>query len=206
MDKFALSSGLIGLALGLLGLALLVFAVVRTWKKKMKRNGLVFSVFLFLLFSAAGAACIFLSMFVQTFHRLTYEKLIGVVTATGGQGIIDMRFEDATTGKRHVFELRGEQWEVEGYILRWKPFLRFLGADVHYRVTRFTGRWESPDSAQASHYQLAREPGYWKFLMKYARKRFLLVDAVQGIGAFQYPAEKPYDLYINDTGFIIKNR
>lgn len=206
MDKFALSSGLIGLALGLLGLALLVFAVVRTWKKKMKLNGLVFSVFFFLLFSAAGAACVFLSMFVQTFHRLTYEKPLGVVTATGMEGAMDMRFEDSATGRRHVFELRGDQWMVEGYILRWKPFLRFLGADSHYRLTRFSGRWQSPDSTRITNYQLADEPGYWKFMMKHARNKFPLVDAAYGICAFQYPAEKPFDLYINDTGFIVKSR
>jgi hypothetical protein len=206
MDKFALSSGLIGLAFGLLGLALLAFAVVRTWKKKMKLNGLLFSLFIFLLFSAVGAACVFLSMFVQTFHRLTYEKPVGVVTAAGAEGVIDMRFEDAATGKRHVFELRGDQWMAEGYILRWKPFLRFLGADSHYRLTRFSGRWESQDSTGITNYQLADEPGYWKLMLKHAKKKFLLVDAVYGIGAFQYPAEKPYDLYINDTGFIIKSR
>lgn len=206
MDKFALSSGLIGLAFGLLGLALLIFAVVRTWKKKMRPNGLVFSVFLFLLFSAVSAACVFLSMFVQTFHRLTYEKPVGVVTAAGAEGVIDMRFEDAATGKRHVFELRGDQWMAEGYILRWKRFLRFLGADSHYRLTRFSGRWESPDSTRITNYQVAEEPGYWKFMMRHAKRKFLLVDAVYGIGAFQYPAGKPYDLYINDTGFIIKPR
>lgn len=206
MHKFALSSGLIGLAFGLLGLALLVFAVVRTWKKKMRLNGLVFSVFLFLLFSATGAACVFLSMFVQTFHRLTYEKPVGVVTAAGAEGVIDMRFEDAATGKRHVFELRGDQWMAEGYILRWKPFLRFLGAESHYRLTRFSGRWESPDSTRITNYQVAEEPGYWKFMMRHAKRKFLLVDAVYGICAFQYPAGKPYDLYINDTGFIIKPR
>ncbi len=206
MDRFAISAGLVGLALGLLGLALLVFALVRTWKKKMRLNGLVFSIFLFLLFSAAGAAGVFLSLFVQTFHRLTYEKPIGVVTAAGGQGIIDMRFEDAATGKRHVFELSGDQWMAEGYILRWKPFLRFLGADSHYRLTRFSGRWESPDSTRITNYQLADEPGYWKFMMRHAKKKLLLVDAVYGICAFQYPSGQPYDLYINDTGFIIKPR
>lgn len=206
MDKFALSSGLIGLAFGLLGLALLVFAVVRLWKKKMKLNGLLMSVFIFLLFSAVGAACVFLSMFVQTFHRLTYEKPVGVVTASGGEGALDMRFEDAATGKRHVFELAGDQWMAEGYIVRWRPFLRFLGAGAYYKLTRFSGRWECPDSVRITNYRVADEPGYWKFMMKHAGKKFPLVDAVYGIGAFQYPSERPYDLLINDTGFIIKPR
>ncbi|HBE73036.1 MAG TPA: hypothetical protein DDW31_02930 [candidate division Zixibacteria bacterium] len=206
MDKFALSSGLIGLAFGLLGLALLVFAVVRTWKKKMRLNSLVQSVFLFLLFSAVGAACVFLSLFVQTFHRLTYEERLGTVAAVGEQGVMDVRFEDAASKQRHVFELKGDQWMVEGYILRWKPFLRFLGAGLYYKVTRFSGRWEDPAKPQASHYQLAQEPGYWKFMMKHAGKKLPLVDAVYGIGAFQYPSERPYDLLINDTGFIIKPR
>lgn len=206
MDKFALSTGLIGAALGLLGLALLVFAIVRVAKKKMRLNGLVFSIFLFLLFSAVGAACVFLSMFVQTFHRLTYEKPVGVVTAAGGEGLIDMRFEDAANGRRYVFELSGDQWMAEGYIMRWKPFLRLLGAGSYYRLTRFSGRWECPDSTRINNYQIADEPGYWKFMMRYAKKKLLLVDAVYGIGAFQYPSQKPYDLYINDTGFIIKPR
>jgi len=205
MDNFSLFFGLLGLALGLLGLFLLAFAIHRAVKRKMRLNGLLLAIFMSLLFSAVGAAFVFLSLFVQTFHRLTYEEPLGVVTATGGGGVIDMRFEEAATGKRYVFELRGDQWMVEGYVLRWKPFLRFLGAGWHYRLTRFSGRWESPDNIRITNYPLAKEPGYWRCLLKWA-KEIPLVDAAYGVAAFQYPSEKPYQLYLNDAGLVIKAR
>jgi hypothetical protein len=92
---------------------------------------------------------------------------------------------------------------IQGYILRWKPFLRFLGARPYYRVTRFSGRWESADSTTVCNYQLVKEPGYWGTLLRYGQK-YPLIDAVQGIAAFQYPDPGAYMVYITDAGFVLK--
>lgn len=37
-------------------------------------------------------------------------------------------------------------------------------------------------------------------------KKIPFVDAAYGTAAFQYPSTDPYDIYINDTGFIIKKK
>jgi outer membrane receptor protein involved in Fe transport len=114
-----------------------------------------------------------------------------------------MHYVDQANARTYGFELSGDQWMIEGYILRWKPFLRFLGAKPYYKVTRFSGRWESPDSTHITNHQLWTEPGHWKWLLQHGQQ-FPLIDAVQGIAAFQYPDSGTYYVYITDPGFVLK--
>jgi len=57
---------------------------------------------------------------------------------------MDVRYVDEVNKITSGFELSGDQWMIEGYILRWKPFLRFLGAKPYYKVTRFSGAGNRP--------------------------------------------------------------
>jgi hypothetical protein len=52
------------------------------------------------------------------------------------------------------FLIRGDQWMIEGDILKWDDWLNFLGLETRYRLTRVRGRyvstqqetWKSPRS------------------------------------------------------------
>ena len=83
--------------------------------------------------------------------------------------------------------------------------MRWLGAGAYYRVTRFTGRWSDPAKQIVSVYQIEPETHLWRFLLKYGN-RIPFIDAAYGIAAFQYPNKDTIDIYINDTGFILRIR
>jgi len=203
MDTFAQNTALLGIGLGALALIIIVSSVILKIKKKIGLGSL-WSGFLFFLILLLAGACMFsLSLFARTYSLLNNDQRIGTVTAIKTDNGLQMRYTEEATGARHVFPLDGDQWMIQGYILRWKPFMRFLGAKPYYRVTRFSGRWESPDSTTITNYQLVKEPGYWGALLRYGQK-LPLIDAVQGIAAFQYPDSNAYAVYITDAGFVLK--
>jgi hypothetical protein len=203
MDTFAHNTALLGICLGSLALIVIVSSVILKIKKKIGLGSL-WSAFLFFLILLLAGACMFsLSLFARTYSLLNNDQRIGQVVCFKTDSGLQMRYFDDAAGAKHVFPLAGDQWMIQGYILRWKPFLRFLGAKPYYRVTRFSGRWESPDSTTITNYQLVMEPGYWGALLRYGQK-LPLIDAVQGIAAFQYPGNDTFKVYITDAGFVLK--
>jgi hypothetical protein len=205
MDKFAVSTGLIGLTIGLIALLVFIYLVSRLAKRKAGPS----RAFNLLLNSAVlailSAAFIFLSLFVQTLNRYLHDQRIGTVIARQeGRGLV-LEFADLKSDRRFDFQLNGDQWMIEGYIVRWNPLLRWLGAGAYYKIDRFSGRYESDTcTLKPGRYLIdASHRGLWRSLLKYGQ-RTRLIDAAYGIAAFQYPADEPYGLYINDSGFIIK--
>ncbi|MBU1355584.1 MAG: hypothetical protein KJ620_03380 [Candidatus Edwardsbacteria bacterium] len=205
MDKFALSTGLIGLAIGLVALLVLVYLISRLAKRK-ARAGRAFNLLLnSAVLAVLSAAFIFLSLFVQTLNRYLHDQRIGTITARQeGQALV-MEFADLKTERQFDFELNGDQWMIEGYIVRWNPLLRWLGAGAYYKIDRFSGRYESDTcSLRPGRYSIDdSHRGLWRYLLKHGNK-LRVIDAAYGIAAFQYPGSEPYGLYINDSGFIIK--
>lgn len=205
MDKFVLITGIAGILLSIISLIILISALVKLFKKRTNIKNFLFSLLLFLVLIGFGSSFIFLSLFLQTFSRYTHEERIGKVYAEKTDGEIKIYFFDEKKDRDYFFNLAGDQWMVEGYILRWSLLVRWLGAGSYYRITRFRGRCETPEEKVASEYQIYPEETPWKFLLKYG-ERIPFVDAAYGIGAFQYPAQDTFFIYINDTGFILRTR
>jgi hypothetical protein len=203
MDLFARNTALIGFLLSGLALAVLVTAIFLKVKKKIRLGGLFNSGIVAVVLGALAAAFISLSLFARAYNLLSSDTRIGTVSAVRNGPAMYLHWVDQANNKTYGFELAGDQWMIEGYILRWKPFLRFLGAQPYYKVTRFSGRWESPDSTRITNHQLWTEPGHWRWLLQNGQK-FPLIDAVQGIAAFQYPDSGMYAVYITDAGFVLK--
>jgi hypothetical protein len=205
MDKFALNTGLIGLAFGLIALVILITMFRLAFKKKI-RAGRAFNLLLnAVVLSLIAAVFVFLSLFVQTLNRYLHDQRIGSILARKQGQVIEIAFYDAKTSRDHRFSIDGDQWMIEGYIVRWNPLLRWLGAGAYYKIDRFSGRFESDTcSLKPGRFAIDRsQRGMWKSLLKYGQ-RLKVIDAAYGIAAFQYPAEEPFGLYINDSGFIIK--
>lgn len=200
MDNFVTVIGISGLVLLALAIIVLVSALIDVFKKRTSTKGLLASLVIFLVTCGFGLAVTAIALFVHTFSRFTHEEKIGYVLAEAHDDAIAMTFCDEREDQTHSFKLTGEQWMVEGYIMRWSTSLRWLGAESYFLITRFSGR---DIAASSSVYQIAPETGLWRFLLKNCEK-IPFVDAAYGIGAFQYPSPDRFHLYINDTGFIIR--
>jgi hypothetical protein len=203
MDKFVLVTGIAGLLLLSLSLILLIYIVVNVIKGRTKIKRSIYGTLVFLITIVFASSLIYLSLFLQTFTRYTYEKKIGWIYTEPVGDSTRMTFYQEKENRMHFFTTAGEQWMVEGYFLRWNTALRWLGAGAYYRITRFSGRWENTEAKMTSVYQMHPEEGLWEFLLKHAEK-IPGVDAAYGIGVFQYPSPDTFYLYVNDTGFILR--
>lgn len=196
-------TGITGFVLLFISLCILIYATVKIVKRKMKTKWFVSSLVIFLIFFFCSLSFIYLSLFLQTFSRYTHEERIGTVKAEKSDGKINVYFVNEKDSTAYNFVLSGDQWMVEGCILRWDVYLRWLGAGSYYKVTRFRGRWETPKRVKTSEYVIKPQGKLWRFLLRHA-KSMPFVDTAYGIGAYQYPDEDTYYLYINDTGFILR--
>jgi hypothetical protein len=205
MDKFTLIIGLIGTVLLAISVIVIITAIIHLIKKKTTFKKSLSSLIIFLITFAFGTSFIYLSLFLQTFSRYTKEEHVGWVYAEPNGETTRVTFFSTAKQKHYWFEISGEQWMIEGYFLRWGLALRWLGAGAYYRVTRFTGRWTNQDEQTASVYQIYPESQLWKFLLKHGDK-IPFIDTAYGIAAFQYPRHDTVDIFINDTGFILRIR
>ncbi len=203
MDIFILVIGLIGLLLLTVALIALINIIVNIIKGRARIKKIIYSLLLFVIFSALAASFIYFSLFLRTFVRYTHEEKIGWVYATPVNDGVNVTFYDKKENRMHFFSVTGEQWMIEGHFLRWSTVLRWLGANPYYRITRFSGRSERDEPNIQSTYRIHPEEELWQFLLKHAEK-IPGVDTAYGIGAFQYAGSDTFYLYINDTGFILR--
>jgi hypothetical protein len=202
MDKFVTIIGLIGFVLLAFAFIIIIYAFIDLVKKRMRFRKFLSSTILFLILFGFGFAFTSLAFFLHTFSRYIHEDRIGWIYAERIGDKIKMSFANEKNNDIKLFDLSGDQWMVEGYIMRWSLSLRWLGAGSYYRIARFSGRSLTEEGPKSS-YEIAPENALWKFLLTQG-KNIPFVDAAYGIAVFQYPSRDTFYLYINDTGFILK--
>jgi hypothetical protein len=87
-----------------------------------------------------------------TYTRLTHEQraLKAEFTKTG-----EHQFDAVLTypqGEVQRVTLRGDEWQVDARIVKWKPLANIIGFDAAYRLERISGRYsEITDERSAPH-------------------------------------------------------
>jgi hypothetical protein len=105
--------------------------------------------------------------------------------------------------------VRGDQWMIEGDILKWDHWLNFLGLKTRYRLTRLRGRYletEMEIRHRPTVYSLVKEENHplWRYLYLYGHQ-LPFVSTVYGNAAFQTSTEnKRYFLYAGTSGFLVR--
>ena len=220
-------STLIYIALGLLILILLLLMVFvfkrvrriirRLRRKPVDRVGIIAStlrLLLLLFLFAASLAMLFLGAFIQSYTSFTHRELAATVNCTAVPDTDDtMILELVTLESPQValirrYRLRGQQWTVEGHILKWDDWLNFIGLRTMYKLTRVRGRYlraEDEMNKKATVYSLVanEEAPHWRWLYEYGA-RLPFVQAVYGNTVFTFPSEtKTFVVYVTTSGFMI---
>lgn len=202
MDRFILIIGLTGFILILISSYLFISTLIRIIKKKEAFKNLLPSFISFIILLLLSVVFLLLFSFLQTFSRFSYEEKIGELYTNKTDDEIHLIFNDIKNGKNYEFNLNGDQWEIEGEILVFSKTLRWLGAESYYRISRFSGRFEEPKEEIIKYFEINKKSKFWEFILKNGEK-LPFIDTAYGIGAYQYPGYN-YEIYINDTGFIIR--
>jgi hypothetical protein len=211
-------------ALGLLliGVAMLVLFITkrahrliyRLQRRPVRNVGIVVStlrLLLILLLISVSIAVLFLGAFIQSYVSFTHRELARCTAVLGTKDMMTLELvmrESPTAASINRYRLRGQQWTIEGHILTWDDWLKFLGLRTMYKLTRVRGRYlRTGDEMNrpATVYSLVanEEDRCWRWLYEYGA-RLPFVQAVYGNTVFTFPSEtKTFDIYVTTSGFMI---
>ncbi|MBP1740283.1 MAG: hypothetical protein H6Q48_2576, partial [Deltaproteobacteria bacterium] len=145
-------AGAVGVLLGILFFLVFVYRRVR-WligvlgRKEAGSPGLFASlrnlVLILLWASIFGMLC-FLGFFLGTYHAFTYEKPVAeiAVEPAAEPRMVRVTLMELDPPSKRQFLIRGDQWMLEGDILKWENWLQLWGLENRYRLTRLRGRYQ----------------------------------------------------------------
>ena len=120
-----------------LGIILFILGIQRVWRRRVLTGSLEGLVGLLLLAIAALMAAISINLY--TYDRLTHESTIAEVRfqEVGPQHFLaSIMFKN----KAKILDLRGDEWQIDARVLKWRGTAVLIGFDTLYRLDRFSGR------------------------------------------------------------------
>jgi hypothetical protein len=125
------------------------FACRRHWRERRRlhalHRGLWGIIFALLAFIGAG-----LGTAVIGYKRLVAEQQVALVTT---RQLAPQQFAvriDVPNGDHNSAELRGDEWELDARVIKWKPRAVELGAPPLYRLDRLSGRYRNVEQEKLS--------------------------------------------------------
>jgi hypothetical protein len=197
------------LAIGMLiALPLEVLALRRLAKLR-----LVGGAFYFLLgafFILLGLCLGLVAASLHGYKRLTAEQLAAKVTLRQlGERQYALTLEAPGSAPQH-YDVRGDEWQIDARVLKWRPAATIAGFDTVYRLERLSGRYGDiiqERTAKRTVHALAvsDEPvDLWDLAKRY-HSYVPLVDALYGSAAYVPMAEgAQYDVSVSATGLVVR--
>lgn len=144
-----------------------------------------------------------------TYQRLTHEQEAARITSRQlGERHFAVSLQARNAPPRH-FQVRGDEWQVDARVLKWRAMGSLVGLDTLYRLERLSGRYGDVASERASQrtvYDLAEDPGLdlWTLTRRYQRY-VPLADALYGSAAFVPMAEgAEYVVTVSSSGLVVR--
>ena len=198
--------------IGVVGVLLafpLELAAIRRLRRLQLGRGTLFLVSgAFVLALAAGAALLAANLY--TYARLTHEQEAAHVSIRQlGDRHFVVSVQAKTVPPRH-FDLRGDEWQIDARVLKWRPAATIAGFDTLYRLERISGRYGDviqERTAKRTVYALAvgDEPvDLWDLAKRY-HAYVPMVDALYGSGAYVPMAEgAEYAVTVSASGLVVR--
>jgi hypothetical protein len=206
LDPRALIVG-VALAGALLAVPLLVAGLRRLARLRLVRGTLYLLVGGIVLLAVTAAGLVAANLL--TYARLTQEQEAARLTSRQlGERHFAVRLQ-AKNAPAKQFELRGDEWQIDARVLKWRALGTLLGLDTLYRLERLSGRYgdvASERAAPRSVHDLAEEPGVdlWALTRRY-QHYVPLADAMYGSAAFVPMAEgAEYVVTVSSTGLVVR--
>ena len=192
---------------GVIALLLLIEAVrrLRDWQL---HSGIAYLVVAAVV-AALGMGGAMLAASLHTYARLTQEQEAAraVFRELGPKRYELILVLSAEPSRR--YEIRGDEWQIDARVLKWKGMATFVGLDTLYRFERVAGRYADTaqeKSAARSVHALSAEAGFdlWAALKQYHRW-LPLADALYGSAAYAPMADgAQYAISVSTTGLLIR--
>jgi hypothetical protein len=187
---------------------LFLFAAVRRIRRRKVFGGLLngATALVLILLSACTAL---IAGDLRTYQRLTYEQPVGELqlNRTG-----ERQFNAVLTypgGERADFALRGDEWQIDARVLKWRALANIVGFDSVYRLERIGGRYarieeerDQPRTVYALNPPQRIDP--WDLVHRY-HSWIPGLDALYGSAAFLPMADGAlYEIKMSQSGLVAR--
>jgi hypothetical protein len=147
---------------------------------------------------------------LHTYQRLTHERDVATLSF---EALAPERFEVTITypenGPARRYELRGDEWQLDARVLKWRGGATLLGLDTLYRVERLSGRYHEvarEREAPRSVFSLAPQAGLdlWSMARRY-ETWLPWVDATYGSATYLPMAnEARFQVRLTQSGLVAR--
>ncbi len=171
-------------ARGVLGLVLLVVALCLLW----------------------------LATLMQTYLGLTSDIRVAQVRATSVANAQHEMFvelvlynKDGQQTSDNTYLVAGDEWMLQGDIIKFPSWLNILGLHSGYKLTRLEGRYDDPNlERHATHTVIVLNGGDDQFFKTVQEQAWTspFIQAAYGNGVFLAPDGKTYNVYVSQTGLF----
>jgi len=192
---------------GLFGLLFVAFAIRSVRERRFIACG-VRSLFA-LCFVLAAVATWLLGFSLLTFERLTHEQLAAEIMLSK----LGERHYKATltypSDKTQSVELRGDEWQIDARMLKWRGMANIAGFDTVYRLERIAGRYSDIEAERSfiRTVHVLNEPARidaWELVRRY-KDYVPWVDALFGSATFVPMADGAlYAVSVSQSGLIAR--
>lgn len=196
------------LLLGAAGVLLLMHAARRARRRRLlAASGSGVSGLCLLALGGLAAA---VALNLHTYQRLTHEQDVATLAFTergSAHFEVTIEYPDARPTRRYA--LRGDEWQLDARIIKWRGAGNLLGLDTLYRVERLSGRYRDIARERAeprSVFALAPQPGVdlWSAARRYDRW-LPWVDATYGSAAYLPMADGArYRVRVTQSGLLAR--
>jgi len=195
-------------ALGiLLALPLELAALGRLRRLRLMSGTVYFLLGAFLVLVGVAAGLVAASL--HGYRRLTHEQLAANVSVRQlGERHFALTLEAPAAAPRH-FELRGDEWQIDARVLKWRAMGTLAGFDTVYRLERLSGRYADlprEKSGPRTVYALAQEEGLdvWPAIRRY-HEWLPFADALYGSAAYVPLSENAsYRVTVSNSGLVVR--
>jgi hypothetical protein len=196
----------------LLAGVLFVLAAMRQMLRRRPVSG-VFSGALALALFLAAAAVALLAADLRTYQRLGFEQSAAELQfSRQGDRPADKQFNVVLTyptGASETFLLRGDEWQIDGRVIKWHALANVLGFDTAFRLERLGGRFANIDDERArprTVYALnpPERVDLWNLARRY-KSVFPGLDALYGSAAYLPMADGAlYEVRVSQSGLVAR--
>jgi hypothetical protein len=166
------------------------------------------------LWAAVFGIVFFAGFFFQAYYAFNREEPIAKVSITPlpqeQKNLVALElFGPKDKTEIRQFEISGDQWMLEGDILKWGKWINFLGVHTRYRLTRLRGRYirlSDELTKPTEIYSLVEIEDHpvWGFLYRHGAS-LPFVSTVYGNAVFQSTEEPTtFLVYTTTSGFITR--
>jgi hypothetical protein len=111
--------------------------------------------------------------------------------------------------KGEILDLRGDEWQIDARVLKWRGIAVLIGFDTLYRLDRLSGRYRNivqEITGQRTVYSLSEEQGLdlWLIARRYALW-IPWVDALYGSATYMPMVDgASYTISVSSTGLLAR--